>query len=232
MTTFYDPDYHPGKTFLPEDESRHAIKSLRLRPGESFQVTNGMGMVIKATMTDYNGRQLNFEIKDFEERKKTGPLIHMAVSPLKQADRFEFFIEKATELGVDEITPLICHRTERFREKKDRLQRIMISALKQSGNAFLPKLNEAIGFSEFLSNAAASEKLIGHLEDGKRQLIGDLDFNADSVIAIGPEGDFTREELDAAFKSGFKAISFGSLTLRTETAAIVAVTAFQLKNSP
>jgi 16S rRNA (uracil1498-N3)-methyltransferase len=228
MTTFYDEHCSPAITVLPEDESKHALKSLRLKVNEVFQIVNGKGLVVKALMTGQENGLVTFDVISFDQMAKRGPRLHIAVSPLKQPDRFEFFIEKATELGVDEITPILCQRNEKNRIKEERLNRIIISAMKQSGNPFLPRLNPAINFTSFLQTAQSDIKLIGHCAVGEKSSIGNMRFKSDTTVAIGPEGDFSEAELKMAFEHEFQAVSFGDLTLRTETAAITACACFQI----
>ena len=228
MITFYDPECNEGSKSLPPEESRHALKSLRIRPNERFDVINGKGLKIQATMLGSENGLVDYEIQNVQLFERPSPKLHMAVSPLKQADRFEYFIEKATELGVDQITPILCNRTEKPRIKKERLNRIIISALKQSGNAFLPKLNEIVAFSELVEKSTEDLKFVAHCEEENKIELKDLRFNGDTIFLIGPEGDFNENEIKMAEVNDFKAISLGDLTLRTETAALTVSSYFQL----
>jgi len=228
MITFYDPDCSEDSRSLPEHESRHAIKSLRMRVNEAFDVINGKGLKLHAILKSEHKRLVQFEVTGLEKKEKKSPYLHMAVSPLKQTDRFEYFIEKATELGVDEISPIFCKRTEKPRIKVDRLERIIISAIKQSGNAFKPVLKPLISFDEFIAQDLSALKYIAHCKNDNKLPLHKLQFKENTVIAIGPEGDFNENEIQSAIFSGFQSISLGDLTLRSETAALSACAYFQL----
>ncbi len=228
MTTFYDPECSEFSTSLPEEENRHAIKSLRLRTGEKFNVVNGKGLKLQCEVEFIDKRDLTFNILNVSTVERRRPAFHLAVSPLKQADRFEYIIEKATELGVDSIIPLLCSRTEKPHIKEDRLDRIVISALKQSGNPYKPEIHQVTKIQDFIEGSYEGNVLIAHCEEGEKLKLNEVDHSKDIVFLIGPEGDFTPEEIDSASKAGFQAIDLGELTLRAETAAIGVTSYFQL----
>ena len=232
MPAFYFPECHLTSTKLPEEESRHALKSLRLNEKNEIKVLNGKGDVFKAIITSVSKKELSFEILEHISAEKLTPELHVAISPLKQADRFEFFIEKATEMGIKSITPLICDRTEKPRININRLERIMISALKQSGNPYMPVLNEAISFKNHIPTVNTALKVMGYCEqEDKKENLNSINFDYHTTALIGPEGDFTKEELDTAIKHGFMPISMGALTLRTETAGIAFCSIFHLNRN-
>lgn len=216
---------------LDEEETRHALKVLRLQPGEPIRVTNGKGYHYTGTINGLAGKQLEiwltqqFQIFDF-----TRPRIHIAVSPLKNSDRLEWLVEKATEVGVYRISFVVTNRTEKIRVKLERMQRLAVAALKQSLGGWLPLLAGPIEFSSLVSEATENEKYIAWCE-GKNQLLWDaISGQQDSLILIGPEGDFTSKEAEGAIDAGFTPVSLGTQRLRTETAGLVSIFAFQIKS--
>lgn len=227
MITFYDENCNEHSSTLPLDESRHAVKSLRIRPKEHFRIINGKGLTLHCQASETISEPLEYEVINLENAVRKKPSLHIAISLLKQSDRFEFFVEKAVELGISEITPLLCARTEKSRIREDRLTRIVISALKQSGNPFKPVLNQAIDFDSFINNCREEHRFIGHCEEKEKTNLKDLMLIGDSVFAIGPEGDFTENEIDLALKNKFIPVSFGDNTLRTETAGLTVCAYFQ-----
>lgn len=198
---------------------------------EPFDVINGKGLILHAKMTGHHKSLVSYEIMSVELKKNTKPELHIAISPLKQTDRFEYFVEKATELGVNKITPLLCHRTEKRRINSERIRRITISAMKQSGNAFLPEINDLTDFSTFVSNCNSANRCIAYCGVGEKKALHLLNLNQNTAIAIGPEGDFDEKEIKLASTNGFQVISLTDLTLRTETAAISVSAYFQIRNS-
>lgn len=231
MISFYDENCTENSECLPEEEARHAIKSLRMRIDEEFLVLNGKGLKLHCKVLEIKKKELFYKIISSETIPRFSPSIHLALSPLKQADRFETFIEKATELGVEEITPLLCHRSEKSRIKRDRLERIMIAALKQSNNMYLPKLNEAETYDHFVQKSAEERKFIAHCEDQDKTPLKELSFGKSNLFLIGPEGDFTSEEIHLAQDCHFKPFSMGALTLRAETAALTVSAYFHMLRS-
>ena len=216
---------------MPEEESRHAIKSLRLGIDSEIMILNGGGSIFYAKIIAIQKRGFLFKIHREEKSTKPPPLLHVVISPLKSVDRFEWFIEKATELGIDSITPIICTHTFKKRLNYPRLNRIMISGIKQSGNPFLPKLNPEIKFDDYIEGETNKDKYIAYCESVEKLSLKSLTFNNDTTILIGPEGDFEQKELEKAVSHGFKPVSLGSLILRTETAAIAFSANFQLNKT-
>ena len=227
MQLFFNPDIKDTDTtfFFDSNESKHIIKVLRKRNGDELWITNGSGYLFEAIIIGDNIKKCEV---DLISSKKTHPKsywLHMAVAPTKMNDRFEWFLEKATEIGVDEITPIICDRSERKVLKLERMQRVLESAMKQSLQTYLPKLNEAISITEFLEKPISGLQFIAHCEDTERhELKRRVAADKDVTILIGPEGDFSPEEIKNAMQKGYAPVAMGKTRLRTETAAIVACT--------
>lgn len=212
---------------LNEVESKHCVRVLRKSNGDKINITNGNGDLFLAKITDAHQKHCGFEIINSEETKKLAPPLHIAIAPTKNIDRFEFFLEKCTEIGISEITPLLCYHSERKNIKHERLEKIVVSACKQSKSFHFPTLNNLTSFKE-LMNAQYSQKLIAHCNDEDKTELKNLKFNEPTLLLIGPEGDFSKEEIELALNSGFKPISLGESRLRTETAGIVACTTVNL----
>ena len=208
---------------LNEFESKHCIKVLRKATGDEIKITNGRGDLFTGKITDIESKKCRFEIINKTHYPKTSPPIHIAIAPTKKIDRFEFFIEKCIEIGVEEITPLLCFHSERKNIKLERLDKIMISACKQSKNFHFPKLNPLTSYNTIVEKIT-TQKLIGHCNNNEKINLKDCKFNEPTLILIGPEGDFSKDEINLALKNGFQPISLGKSRLRTETAGIVACT--------
>lgn len=224
MHIFYTPDINSDTCILNEEESRHCVKVLRLESGSMLQLVDGKGGFYTAVIEDPHPKRTKIKVlsiqKDYGKRNH---YLHIAIAPTKNIERMEWFLEKATEIGIDEITPLICDRSERREVKAERLNKVITSAVKQSIKAYHPKLNEAERFSDFILNNAHSQKFIAHcIESEKFALKEQIKLNSDYLVLIGPEGDFTPDELNAAIKQDFIAVSLGNSRLRTETAALEA----------
>ena len=227
MHLFYTPDINElsSEHFLNEEESRHCIRVLRLTVDNQIYLIDGVGGFYTAKIISASPKKTLLQIISFtKEFNKRNHYLHLAVAPTKSMDRFEWFLEKATEIGVDEITPIICDRSERKEVKTDRLTKVIISAIKQSGNTYVPRLNNAIDFKSFLQmDNNNSEKFIAHCEDTRKaELKAELAINKQYTILIGPEGDFTMPEIVDANKAGYIDITLGKSRLRTETAALAA----------
>jgi 16S rRNA (uracil1498-N3)-methyltransferase len=232
MQLFYVPDIQQNEIILNETESKHAVKVLRLSKGSQIKVVDGKGGFYTAEITEPNPKKCRLFIlesqKEFGKRKFN---LHIAIAPTKNNDRFEWFLEKAAEIGIDEITPLYCERSERKNIKPDRLGKILISAMKQSVKAYLPVLNQMTTFREFISENTLFKKFIAHCNEGQKpHLKYEIQKGESVLILIGPEGDFSPEEVESAKKNGFGEISLGNPRLRTETAAIVACFIVNLAN--
>jgi 16S rRNA (uracil1498-N3)-methyltransferase len=231
MALFYVPNLIAGNV-LPEEESQHAVKVLRLQAGDGITVVDGAGGFYKAIITNPHHKRCAFEITETTlEFGKRNYNLHIAIAPTKNIERLEWFIEKATEIGVDEITPIVCRFSERKVVKEERLEKIIVSAAKQSLKAFFPKLNPLCTFDELMKNHQALQKFIAHCyEEDKRLLQGEIQKSSDVLILIGPEGDFSKEEVQKAINVGFVPVSLGNSRLRTETAGVVACHTVSLFN--
>tara|TARA_B000000532_G_scaffold198574_1_gene164897 strand:- start:651 stop:1355 length:705 start_codon:yes stop_codon:yes gene_type:complete len=226
----YVPNLQKGCFELPEDEARHAIKVLRARVGDSFHLIDGKGGFADATIVEVGKRNCVVDVAEIQHEVETTAKLTMIVSPTKQTDRFEWFLEKAVEIGVDRVIPVWTTRSERKVEKHDRWQKVLVSAMKQSGRSWLPVLESAVSFEEAVEMCEGN-LYIAHcmeaIEGSKTHLLKALKAGESASIAIGPEGDFTREEVKLALDKGALEISLGDSRLRTETAGIVAVTYFR-----
>jgi 16S rRNA (uracil1498-N3)-methyltransferase len=226
MHLFYTPDIEPThpQYFLSEEESKHAIRVLRLEVGSEVQLIDGRGGFYTAIIQDAHPKRTILNITsvttDFNKRNH---YLHLAVAPTKNIERLEWFLEKATEIGIDEISLIISQRSERKEAKTDRLNKIITAAIKQSLKAFHPVLNEPVKLNELLARPFDGQKYIAHCEPGdKFNLRDELQLQGRYLILIGPEGDFAPVEIESALQNGFKPITLGESRLRTETAALEA----------
>lgn len=224
MHVFYTPDITSSNYTLNEEESKHCNRVLRLGNGDVVNLIDGRGGLYKAKITDAHKKHVQLIIIDHqEEYGKRNHHLHVAIAPTKNIDRLEWFLEKATEIGIDEITPIICDRSERKIIKEERLEKVITSAVKQSLTAYHPQLNRAISFADFITKSKESEKFIAHCMDGDKPFINEISsIHQSYLILIGPEGDFTPAELGLALHNGYKPVTLGNTRLRTETAALVA----------
>jgi 16S rRNA (uracil1498-N3)-methyltransferase len=231
---FYVPDISCEKNiFLPEAESQHAVKVLRLKAGDIIHLINGKGSLFEAEIINPHNKRCEIEIIASKTEAPTAYSLHIAIAPTKMNERFEWFLEKATEIGIQEITPIICQRSERKEVNRARSERVLVAAAKQSHHLYMPKLNEACLFEQFLQKTATfnTQKCIAHcLDEDKKSLQQVYEKGKDILVLIGPEGDFSEMEIDAALKAGFLPVSLGESRLRTETAGIVACHTIVLKN--
>lgn len=217
--------------FSPE-ESKHIIKVLRKTEGDILNITNGKGYIFTAKIMAADAKKCKAQIITREKQHRPMHTLHMAVAPTKMNDRYEWFLEKATEIGVDEITPIICEHSERKILKLERLEKVLQSAMKQSLQAFLPKLNAPVTYKEFLQQKNKGLLFIAHCEpEEKAELKRRVAADKDVTILIGPEGDFSRPEINMAYEKGYIPVSLGKNRLRTETAAIFACTTVALINN-
>jgi len=226
MHLFYTPDIEPThpQYFLSEEESKHAVRVLRLNVGDQVQLIDGRGGLYTAEIKNAHPKrtilQITNVVTDFNKRNH---YLHIAIAPTKNIERLEWFLEKATEIGIDEISLIICQRSERKEAKVDRLNKIITSAIKQSLKAYHPILNEPEPLSKLLSRNFDGQKFIAHCEEGdKTSLKQDISLNGKYLILIGPEGDFSPKEIEDALQNDYKAITLGKSRLRTETAALEA----------
>ncbi|MGB4399139.1 MAG: 16S rRNA (uracil(1498)-N(3))-methyltransferase [Daejeonella sp.] len=222
MHIFYTPDINSNTYSLSEEESKHCIRVLRLQKGDSLNLVDGRGGFYDAVVDDPHPKRTSLKILSrYDEFGKRNHYLHIAVAPTKNIERFEWFLEKATEIGIDEITPLICERSERKDLKTDRLNKVITSAVKQSIKAYHPKLNEPLRFKDFIASACSTHKFIAHCIDSEKFSLKDkIVLNSNYLVVIGPEGDFSPMELTIATDAGYLPIGLGSSRLRTETAAL------------
>lgn len=233
MQLFYLENSESDKIHLNAEESKHLSRVLRKVVGDRIHFSDGNGHEIIAVITDDNQKQceLNIEVRRFVEKNSSN--LHLLIAPTKQSERVEWSVEKCTEIGIAEFSSLITARSERSRLKTERLKKIAISAMKQSGQFYLPSINDPIDFTTFIgqSQNLNTQKFIAHCEPDNKRELNDALLVGDAIIIIGPEGDFTPEEIIAAIDAGFVPVSLGPTRLRTETAGIYATTIFQLKNN-
>lgn len=225
MQVFYAPDITGEYYTLDERESKHTLRVLRMVEGSEIKLIDGKGNLYEGVISDPDQKACKIRILDvikgFEKRDYR---LHIGISPLKNLERFEWFVEKSVEIGIDEITPIICHHTEKQGLKPERLNNIIISAMKQSLKASSTKLNPACEFKDFIISSNPGTLMIAHCNNGyERKSIGEVyQRGSDAVILIGPEGDFSEEEIIKAVNNGFIPVSLGKSRLRTETAGVAA----------
>ena len=232
MHYFYSNEISGGTITFSSAEARHLTKSLRVRDGDVVNVLDGVGGKYKAEVI-ITVKKIAAKVLDSEVQQKPPDRLHLVIAPTKSPSRFEWMIEKATELGVDIITPIVTSRSERTRIKLDRLQKIAIGALKQSGNLFLPQVNPIVNMKEAINPLRKSDhKFIAHCQtDGLEHLAKYLPKAHLTTVLIGPEGDFTLEEIALAKNIGFIEVSLGNLRLRTETAGLYVSTLHSILNN-
>lgn len=232
MHLFYTPDISSETYTLNEIESKHCIKVLRLNINDQIELIDGKGSFYEAKIIDANPKKCKIEItKTIHEFGKRNHYLHIAIAPTKNMDRFEWFLEKATEIGIDEITPLLCDHSERKVIKTERLEKIIVSAVKQSIKAYKPILNPLTKWSDFISQNLEGSKYIAHCEENEKQnLKANYKAGDNAVILIGPEGDFSPNEIKLAKENNFLETSLGESRLRTETAGLVACHTINLLN--
>jgi len=233
MDLFFCPEIINGISILSEEESYHCIKVLRHIEGDEINLIDGAGNFYKAKITSAHKSHSGFEvIKKWKEEGSSNSKIHLAIAPTKNIERIEWLLEKAVEIGIHEISFIECDHSERRKINLERLNRICVSAMKQSMRASLPKLNEIIPIKEFLNQKSVikNQKFICHLGENKTQLSSVYQKGNNATILIGPEGDFSDAELRASNDAGFKEVIIGNNRLRTETAALVAIVHLNLLN--
>ncbi len=236
MQLFYAPNITPPHYTLSEEESKHAVRVLRLSCGDSIDITDGAGRLFSCRIIDDNPKRCSVEVvQTIEEYAPLPYSLTMGVAPTKSIERFEWFLEKATEIGIDQIYPLLSEHSERKAIKLERERKVVTSAMKQSLKAYHPTLHDMTPFKELIAKDSDALRLIAHcgepLSAEGRQFLGDVVPRGATVeILIGPEGDFSPEEVRAALERGYHEISLGDQRLRTETAAVVAATIVATKN--
>lgn len=230
MNIFYKPDISEDRLLLDERESHHCLKVMRYRKGEGVRIIDGRGGFYIAQIEIEDPKACGVRIISKHENFEQLPYeLHIAIAPTKNMDRFEWFVEKATEIGVTSITPLICKRSERKSVRMERLVNVAISAMKQSVKAYLPRLNDPVDFSEWVEHTHPGLKLIAHCMGGPKKDIRTVKLSEITNVIIGPEGDFTPDELQKAIDNNYESLSLGDYRLRTETAGIMVCSAVYLK---
>jgi 16S rRNA (uracil1498-N3)-methyltransferase len=230
VNLFYQPDLPNGTHHLDEEESRHAIKVFRLNTGDLIEITDGKGTLYTCRITKADAKKCAFEVTQQVTKPAKPYSIHIAIAPTKNADRIEWFVEKAVEFGIDEISFLLCNKSERKTINTERIEKLTISALKQSGQLFLPKVHPIQVLENFMSEKA-DQKFIAYVDKNNVDLLKSIAIKGQKyLVLIGPEGDFSREELEMAQKNNFQKISLGPNRLRTETAGLAACHILNLLN--
>lgn len=246
---FYAPDASRSDE-LPDDEAAHCIRVLRLQPGDEIHLTDGCGGFYRAEITTVTNKRCCFKVLDVQKpEKEWAGRLHLAVAPTKNNDRIEWLAEKATEIGFDELSFLNCRFSERKAVKTERIDKILVSAMKQSHKVFKPVLHDMEAFRGFVARDFPGQKFIAHCYDesdvaegvvpeggktmdgGKPFLLDVLDAEGDALVMVGPEGDFSVDEVKLALAHGFRSVSLGRSRLRTETAALVAVHLMHIRHA-
>lgn len=232
MHIFYTPDVSGTTYTLDETESKHCIRVLRLEKGDEITLVDGRGGFYMARIDDPNPKRCTVAVvkseQNYGERRFQ---VHIAIAPTKNIERIEWFLEKATEIGIKRVIPLLCRYSERKEIKNERLEKVMVSAMKQSLKAYLPQLDVLTKFKDLINQPFDGQKFIAHCEEQHRDLLKNLVVpNQNYLILIGPEGDFSTDEIEMALNTGFRPVSLGESRLRTETAGVVACHTFNLLN--
>jgi 16S rRNA (uracil1498-N3)-methyltransferase len=229
---FYQPEISDGNLHLNAEESRHCIRVLRKKPGDLITVTDGQGRFYHSVVSGSDANQCSFSIQTVEEEKVRPYHIHLGISPTKNQDRIEWMIEKCVEIGIDKITFLSCTNTERTILKTDRLEKISISAMKQSHRAWLPGINPMVPYQNFVAHSDETDRFIAYVDHSNPVHLLHLAKPAGNyLVLVGPEGDFSSEELQQATANNFQKVSLGLHRLRTETAGLAACHILNLINS-
>ncbi len=232
MQLFYTLDLESDLCTLNEEESKHCIRVLRMSNGSTIHVTNGKGTLCQCTIIDDNPKHCTARIVERHDNfEQHNFYLHIALAPTKNNARIEWFLEKAVEMGIDEITPIVCDHSERCILKRERLEKIAISAMKQSLKAYLPVINDPTPVCKVIGNAFSGQRFIAYCDGDRRTPLHDA-YRAgnNALILIGPEGDFSNNEIQQALQSGFAPVTLGNYRLRTETAALAATAFFNLVN--
>lgn len=222
MKIFYDPSITPNdKTFiLNEEESGHACRVLRMNVGDQIYLLNGKGDRFTSKILVAHPKKCQLEILSYECILADRPQIHIAIAPTKNMDRIEWFAEKATELGITKISLILCSNSERRQVRPERIQKVLIAAMKQSQRWFLPELSELTDLKSFIRSNP--DGFIAHCKENAKVNLVNSSFSGKEAILIGPEGDFSEEEIHLALENGYKPITLGDNRLRTETAGLYA----------
>lgn len=224
MQLFYAPKVEGKQLVLPESDSKHAIRVLRKVVGDTIHVVDGIGSLYTCKISDANPKAAALDIISHEPNYQPLPYhLHIAIAPTKNMDRIEWFVEKAIEIGVHELSFIKCAHSERRHFKLDRIQKVAISAMKQSVKAFLPKMNDFQNVSDVIKSANTEAKCIAFVDHGNEKTLSScVKPNGSHIILIGPEGDFNEQEVSLAKEHGFDQVNLGPSRLRTETAGVAA----------
>jgi len=225
MQLFYHPDIQPLSLLVAfsREESRHLVKVLRKKRGDQIHITDGRGNLYLAEIIDDSDKKCEVQVLNSEKRPdQKGYRLHVAIAPTKNNDRLEWFLEKSTEIGIDEISPILCDHSERKKLNHPRCEKVLLAAMKQSLKYFLPKLNPLQSFDKLISQVQTESKLIAHCAESDKNGLSELiKEKNDILVLIGPEGDFSPREIEEAAKAGFENLDLGQTRLRTETAGVV-----------
>lgn len=232
MNLFYAPDISGGEYTLAQEESKHLVRVLRMQAGDEVTLTDGKGYFYFCRIDEAGPKACRVKIiRKTRGNDRHARMIHMAVAPTKNISRYEWFLEKATEIGIGHITPLICEHSERKQVKTERLERVLVAAMKQSLKSTLPRLEQPVKFSDFINRPMEGEKYIAYIDpEVTEELSKVYTKGRPALILIGPEGDFSPEEVALAMQKGFRPVRLGLSRLRTETAAVVACHTVNLVN--
>lgn len=230
MHLFYAPDISSDQFLLPEEETHHFVHVLRFSQGKEIEVTDGKGTRALCEAVQVSKKQVQLQVLKKEIFPASNRRLHVAIAPTKNIDRYEWFVEKATEMGIAEITPIICQHSERKTLKLERIQKLVVAAARQSQHYYFPVVNAEISFDTFLAAVRGKESaaFIAHCAEAEKDHARELALITTAVVLIGPEGDFSPEEIEKALQQGYRALSLGNSRLRTETAGLKAVAAFNL----
>jgi len=229
LSLFYAPEIPEGNFALDAEEARHAVKVLRLQKGDAIHITDGKGKFYSANINLITKSTCEFSISSTVNIPRRDHRVHIAIAPTKNIDRIEWFVEKSTELGIEEISFIQCHHSERKTINIERIQKKAISALKQSGQAWLPRINPMVAFEQIIQ-LPSPDRFIAHVDQDNSRHLKEARPNGNYTVLIGPEGDFTKEEIREAIRHGFQKIGLGKSVLRTETAGIAACQILNLIN--
>ena len=233
MQLFYIPNINENSktAIFSSDESRHLFKVLRKKVGDEILITNGNHLMFLGNISAISKNNCEVEISKCEKKEKLGYSLHIVISILKSNERFEWFLEKASEIGITEITPVLCERSEKKFINEKRLNKVLISAMKQSLKANLPILNPIVKLKDYYKSNLSNQLFIAHCNESEKDfLISSVKPKENVTILIGPEGDFTKYEVEEAVKIGFKPVSLGNTRFRAETAAIIATHTVSIAN--
>jgi len=234
MQLFYNPSLEEDTAAFTfsEEESKHIVRVLRKKETDTVFITNGKGLLFTAEIQIANAKRCKAQIINCQKNHRKKNWLHLAVAPTKNNDRYEWFLEKATEIGIDEITPIICENSERKVIKKERLEKVVQAAMKQSLQTFLPKINDPLRYKDFIKKELTGLLFIAHCEEEEKvELKRRAPADKDITLLIGPEGDFSTKEIKLAYQANFLPVSLGKNRLRTETAALVACTTIAIINN-